>query len=49
VAREREYADVHRSQIIDAQSADHGPEYVPPHRFHYNSGAPTRNKAWALY
>jgi nucleotide-binding universal stress UspA family protein len=47
VARERTYENVRRSKIIDAPNDE--PEYVPPHRYHHDSGAPIRPKAWALY
>lgn len=47
VARDRTYEDVTRSRIIEVAKDE--TEYVPPHRYHYNSGVPTRPKAWALY
>lgn len=47
VAREKGYAEVRRSQIIEVPKDTE--EYVAPHRYHYNSGVPTRTKAWALY
>ncbi len=49
VARTREYVDTARAKIIDVPEGAGGPEYVPPHRFHYKSSAPTRSDAWALY
>jgi nucleotide-binding universal stress UspA family protein len=47
VTRDRTYQDVTRSKVFEVPKTTD--EYVPPHRYHYNSGAPTRPKAWALY
>lgn len=49
VTRDRTYQDVEREHIVPAKESEHGPQYVPPQRFHYNSTAPRRSKAWALY
>lgn len=47
VARDRGYTDVERPKIVEVARDE--AEYVAPHRYHYDSGVPTRNKAWALY
>ena len=47
VVRARGYEDVRRSKMIEV--AKDPVEYVPPHRYHYSSGAPIRPSAWALY
>jgi nucleotide-binding universal stress UspA family protein len=47
VARARTYENVRRSDIIEVARDEE--EYAAPHRYHYNSGVPTRPKAWALY
>jgi hypothetical protein len=47
VARARTYENVRRSQITEVPQDEE--EYVAPHRYHYDSGVPTRPKAWALY
>ncbi len=49
VTRTREYVDTKRATMVEAKKGEGGPEYVPPHRFHYKSSAPTRSDAWALY
>jgi nucleotide-binding universal stress UspA family protein len=47
VARQRTYENVELSKIIEVAKDEM--EYVPPHRYHHDSGVPTRPKAWALY
>jgi nucleotide-binding universal stress UspA family protein len=47
VVRERGYHDVRRSKIIEVPRDTE--EYVPPTRYHHNSGVPTRPTAWVLY
>lgn len=47
VARDRGYEDVERTKMVEVEPDDK--EYVPMHRFHYNSGGPTRTKAWSMY
>ena len=48
VTRDRTYEDVERDEVVEAPESNE-PEFVAPHRYHYNSGVPKRPKAWALY